>query len=151
MPGDQFRVSGSHFYRHHMIVVRVISRKKLCVIHYSKSAYADRATISEEEITVDPDSNVIYRINYDSDKSYTGQEAIDRALERADESSYNLLFNNCESFCTWVKVNKNRSSQAEVGMGLAAGAAAGAAAVGTVAALSFLVYRASKGANKSSK
>ena len=90
---------------------------------------------------------MIYRINYDSDKSYTGQEAIDRALERTDESSYNLLFNNRESFCTWVKVNKNESSQAEVGMGLAVGAAT----VGTVAALSFLVYKAFKGANKSTK
>ena len=152
MPGDQFRSSGTHVYRHHMIVVEVISWNKLRVIHYSKTAYANRATIYEEEIVIDPDTNVIYRINYDSDKSYTGQEAIDRALERTDESSYNLLFNNCESFCTWVKVNKNKSSQAEVGMGLAVGAAAvGTVAVGTVAGLSFLVYKAFKGANKSSK
>ena len=98
---------------------------------------------------------MIYRINYDSDKSYSGQEAIDRALERTDERRYNLIINNCESFCTWVKVNKNRSSQTEVGMGLAAGAAAvgvvGGAAVGTVATLSFIVYKAFKSANKSSK
>ena len=151
MPGDMLRVSGSHVYRHHMIVVKVLSWNKLRVIHYSKSTYVDGATITEEDYVIDPYNNVIYRIDYESDKSYTGQEAIDRALERADECSYNLLFNNCESFCTWVKVNKNKSSQAEVGMGLAAGAAAGAAAVGTVAALSFIVYRAFKSANKSSK
>ena len=145
VPGDRARVSGLHLYRHHMIVVEVISRKELRVIHYSKTAYGDRATIAKEVIEIDP--HVIYRINYDLDKSYSGQEAIDRALERTDESSYNLLVNNCESFCTWVKVNNNRSSQAEVGMSLAAGAAV----VGTVAALSFIVYKAFKSTNKSSK
>jgi hypothetical protein len=139
-------------YWHHMIVVKVISRNKLRVIHYSKTAYAERATIAKQDIVIDPHNNAVYRIDYDRDKSYTGQEAIDRALERADECSYNLLFNNCESFCTWVKVNKNRSSQAEVGMGAAAaGVTAGAAVLGTVAALSFVVYKAFKSANKSSK
>ena len=150
VPGDRARVSGLHLYRHHMIVVEVISRKKLRVIHYSKTAYGDRATITEEVIEVDPYNNVIYRVNYESDKSYSGQEAIDRALERADECSYSLLFNNCESFCTWVKVNKNKSSQAEVG--LAAGAAAvGVAVVGTVALFSIAVFKAFKSANKSSE
>ena len=147
MPGEQLRVSGHNVYRHHMIVVKVISWNKLRVIHYSKAANANRATITEEDIVIDPYNDVIYRINYDRDESYTGQEAIDRALERADESSYNLLFNNCESFCTWVKVNKNKSSQAETGMGLAVGAAV----VGTVAVLSFAVFKAFKSANKSSK
>ena len=140
------RVSGSHVYRHHMIVVKVLSWNKLRVIHYSKT-YGGRATITEEDIVIDPSNNVIYRIDYDSDKSYTGQEAIDRALERTDECSYNLLFNNCESFCTWVKVNENKSAQAETGMGLTAGAAA----VGTVALLSFAVFKAFSGANNKSK
>ena len=90
---------------------------------------------------------MIYRIDYKSDKSYTGQEAIDRALKRADECSYNLLSNNCESFCTWVKINENNSAQAETGMGLAAGAAA----VGTVVLLTFAVFKAFSGANNKSK
>lgn len=146
MPGEMFRLSGHNVYRHHMIVVEVISRTRLRVIHYSKAANAGRATITKEDIVIDPSNDVIYRINYDRDESYTGQDAIDRALKRADETSYNLLFNNCESFCTWVKVNKNKSSQAETGMGLAAGAAV----VGTVAVLSFAVFKAFKGANNRS-
>ena len=123
----------------------MISWKRLRVIHYSKTD-AERATIAEEDIVIDPRITVIYRIDYDQDESYTGQEAIDRALERADECSYNLLFNNCESFCTWVKTNKNESSQTETGMGVAAGAVA----VGTVALLSFAVYKAFSGNKKSS-
>ena len=151
MPGDQLRVSGSALYRHHMIVVKVISRKRLRVIHYSKTAYAERATIAEEDFMIDPCNTVIYRIDYDRDKSYCGQEAIDRALERTNECSYNLLFNNCESFCTWVKMNKNKSSQAETGIGLAAAGAAAVGAVGAVALLSFAVLKAFSSNNKSSK
>ena len=134
-----------------MIVVKVISRKRLRVIHYSKTAYAERATIAEEDIMIDPCNTVIYRIDYDRDKSYSGQEAIDRALERTNECSYNLLFNNCESFCTWVKMNKNKSSQAETGIGLAAAGAAAVGAVGAVALLSFAVLKAFSSNNKSSK
>jgi hypothetical protein len=130
-----------------MIVVKVISRNKIQVIHYRKAANGGKAIIDEEDIVVDPHIDDIYRIDYDQNKSYTGQEAIDRALKRLDECSYNLLFNNCESFCTWVKMNENKSSQAETGMGLAAGAAA----VGTVALLSFAVFKAFSGSNKSSK
>jgi hypothetical protein len=134
-----------------MIVVKVISRKKLRVIHYRGAANAGgKAIITEENIVIDPSVDVIYRIDYDRGKSYTGEEAIDRALERLGECSYSLLSNNCESFCTWVKMNKNKSSQAETaaaGMGLAAAAAA----VGTVALLSFAVFKAFSGSNKSSK
>ena len=85
------RVSGSHVCCHHMIMVKVLSWNKLCIIHYSKTS-GGRATISKEDVVVDPSNDVIYRIDYDSDKLYTGQEATDRALERVGECSYSLLF-----------------------------------------------------------
>ena len=152
MPGEGFRMSGAPLYRHHVIVVKVISRKKLHVIHYRGAADGRKAVITKENIEVNPSIEVIYRIDYKQDESYTGQEAIDRALERLGECSYNLLFNNCESFCTWVKMNKNKSSQAETGMGVAAGATAVAVgAVGTVAVLTFAVLKAFSSGNKSSK
>ena len=144
IPGESIRVSGLNVYRHHMIVVEVVAWNKVRVIHYSKTATDDRATITEEECEINPYTDNVYRIDYDPSKSHNGHEAIDRALDRCDESGYNLLFNNCESFCTWVKVNKNSSSQAQVGVGMAA---AGAAVVGTVAALSLIVYRVFRSSN----
>ena len=115
--------------------------------HSLQQNFWGRATISKEDVVIDPSNDVIYYIDYDSDKSYTGQEATNRALERVGECIATVYSSNCESFCMWVKVNKNKSAQAETGMGLAAGAAA----VGTVALLTFAVFKAFRSANKKSK
>ena len=150
VPGERFRVSGAPLYRHHMIMimVKVIAEKKLHVlIHYKRADDGKKAVITEENILVNHSIDVIYCIDYDQDESYTGQEAINRALERLGECSYNLLFNNCESFCTWVKMNKNKLSQAETGMGWAAGAVA----VGTVAVFSYAIFKGFSSSNKCSK
>ena len=144
VPGERFRMSGAPLYRHHMIVVEVISRKKLHVIHYRRAADGRKAVIKKENIAVNPSIEVTYRIDYNQDESYTGQEAIDRALERLGECSYNLLSNNCESFCTWVKMNKNKSAQAETGIGVAAGAVV-VGVVGAVAVFTIAVLKAFSG------
>ena len=141
MPGERFRMSGAPLYRHHMIVVEVISRKKVHVIHYRRAADGNKAVVTEENIVVDPSIDEIYRIDYDQVEPYTGQEAIDRALKRLGECSYNVLFNNCESFCTWVKMNKNKSSQAETGMGVAA-------VIGIVLLFTFVIFKIFSGAKK---
>lgn len=44
---------------------------------------------------------------------YSNKETLERAKSKIGESSYNLLFNNCESFCTWCKTNVRRSEQVE--------------------------------------
>ena len=122
-----------------MIVVEVIDWNKLHVIHYSKNIIA---IITEEVRIINPSD--VYRIDYDPSKSHSGQEAIDRARTRCGESSYDLVSNNCESFCTWVKVNQNSSSQVQVGVDVAAG-------VVVVAALSFVLYRVLQSSNNKSK
>ena len=136
-----------------MIVVEVLTGNELCVIHYSRSTkrgIGQKTVIIKQIIDINPDCQDVYRINYDSDKSYSGQDALQRALMRVGESDYNLLFNNCESFCTWVKVSKNRSQQSERGMAVATAGAAVVGAVTTVAALSFAVFRVFQSSNKSS-
>ena len=127
-----------------MIVVKVLAWNELRVIHYSKGGFGQKAVIKAEDCFINPYYVDVLIINYDSNKSYSGQDALEGASKRFDERDYNLLFNNCESFCTWVKVNNNHSQQSETGMTLAAGAAV----VGTVALLSFYVYRAFQGSNK---
>ena len=143
-------LSGFPLYQHHMIVVKVISGNTLRVIHYRKANLAwdpKKTIIAEEDIIFDPSIDVIYRINYGQNKSYTGQEAIIRAWTRLGECSYDLLSNNCESFCTWVKMNENKSFQAETGMDWAAGIVA----LGTLMLLTFTAFKAFSGGNKSSK
>lgn len=39
------------------------------------------------------------------------KEAINRALKRKDEDSYNLILNNCEHFKNWVQKGEHQSSQ----------------------------------------
>ena len=77
VPGERFHVSGAPLYRYHMIVVKVISEKKLRVlIHYRRVDDRKKAVITEENILVNHSIDVIYRIDYDQDEPYTGQEAM---------------------------------------------------------------------------
>lgn len=60
------------------------------------------------------------------------KQAVERALSRKDENSYNLILNNCEHFKNWVQKGEHKSQQVEdigkVTMAIGAGIAIGGAA-----------------------
>lgn len=41
------------------------------------------------------------------------QQAVQRALSRADEDAYNLILNNCEHFANWVQTGEHKSQQVD--------------------------------------
>ena len=135
VPGESYQVKGAGpFHRHHMIVKEVRGKDKLLVIHYYAKADKDTAAIVEQEYTTDPKD--IHLIEYDPEAGhiYNGEEAIARAETRCDtgKGEYNLIFNNCEHFCTSVKTDKKESLQVQhaVKVGaVAAGIAVGAGVV----------------------
>lgn len=129
-----------------MIVVKVINETTLLVIHYTKGRDESRTSIKREKYRVNPRYDTVYRIDYDSTTVNTGVKAVDKAEERIGEMDYNLLWNNCECFCTWVKVNKNQSSQSITGMAVGGVIGGVLTVVGITAAILIGAQR-----NKSSK
>ena len=119
-----------------MIVVEVLGPSKLRVIHFyedkavsdTKSdkklkavfkCKSDKAIIKWDDFDVYPHEYDVYRVDHSGelhDIVYSGEKAIKRARKKIGEMGYNFLFNNCESFCTWVKVDKTQSEEAERAM-----------------------------------
>ena len=99
-----------------MIVVAVLGPDSLKVIHFSSNGFREKAVIKIEVYHVDPCYSEVYRVDYVSIESYGGKDAVERASARLGETGYDLFFNNCETFCTWVKVNTNSSAQVDNGV-----------------------------------
>lgn len=55
---------------------------------------------------------------------YERRQAVERALMRKDENSYNLILNNCEHFKNWVQKGIHESNQAKTAGKIAVGAGA---------------------------
>lgn len=108
---------GSHLkvkyltYTHHVIKV---GRGR--IIHYSegiiKIERLDRY-LSKENLSI---TNVEY-VNENS--SFSVKEIMRRAKSKLGENSYNLVFNNCEHFTTWVFHDKKESKQVKRVFGVA--------------------------------
>ena len=52
-----------------------------------------------------------YRVQIHNDSKFSSQEIIDRAYSRINETEYNLVLNNCESFVNWCIYDVNESDQ----------------------------------------
>ena len=151
-----------------MLVVRVIDKRTLIVIHYTGSekcceeqvqygsmqaaavvgtaliAPTDKSAlkakkIMEDCVSFDLSVEILEQLEYEPGVAINiGQKAITRARERLDETDYNLLFKNCESFVNWAITTREETNQGELGtFGLiaAAGGLALLAGVGIGAAL----------------
>ena len=158
-----------------MLVVEVVSKTKIIVIHYTAgaeqpdggslqsvqtsglaSAYtlgsgpllAEVAEIVECKVTIDLSKDKIELVEYECEKCkvvYDGPEAIKRARDRKGEQKYGLLFNNCETFLNWVKIDKETSNQS-VKVGTVAAVGVGVVSVAVVARIA-----GAFGSTKSSK
>lgn len=70
------------------------------------------------------DSMKVYkptRIRRFNGNDFQRTQAVKRALEKKDVSSYNLILNNCEHFANYVQEGKSWSSQSQVAGGIGLG------------------------------
>ena len=172
--GDHIRKNNGIYY-HHMLVVEVVSKTEIKVIHYTAgaeqpdgglmqtsglaSAYtlgsgpllAEVAEIVECEVTIDLSEDKIELVEYQCEKCevvYDGPEAIKRARDRKGEQEYSLLFNNCETFLNWVKIDKKTSNQSVTVGAVAALGFAGAIVTGVAAGIGAFLYTKSSKSKK---
>ena len=165
-------ISGDHIrqrvgiYYHHMIVVSVLNSREIRVIHYTqrqgenklasielsycKSSGQSPGKITEETIEIDLNTMTIEVVKYaEGEAIYTGWAVVVHARKRIDEESYNLFFNNCESFANWAVTEKNRSDQGR--KGLAAGVGLTVGVVGAIAVgIGMAAVAIGKGKNRNS-
>ena len=97
--GDHL-VVGRSIYTHHGIF---IGNGK--VIHYTNNNGVESVSLAEFS------QGKRVHIRYYNDSSYSPNERVRRAKRRLGEKNYNLVFNNCEHFATWVATNKHESKQ----------------------------------------
>ena len=90
------------------------------------------AVIKEESIPLDPKKQTVERLEYEGLNvvKYNGEEAIMRARERVGDTSFSILFKNCESFVNWAIIGKEVTNQGE--WGVAGLLAAGAVGIGLI-------------------
>ncbi|HQV23964.1 MAG TPA: lecithin retinol acyltransferase family protein, partial [Agitococcus sp.] len=111
-PGTHIKVS-RNIYDHHGIYVGDDR-----VIHYSGLANSLEKGSIEETSLEDflGTKNKIEIVNYQTDKSYSTSEVVDRAYSRLGEDDYNLIFNNCEHFACWCVTGCSHSQQVTAAM-----------------------------------
>ena len=167
-----------------MLVVEVLSKTHLQVIHYtagdpskgipdsmqaagvsslgvafssgSGSAVQAVAIVIEEEIKLDPTTEIVEIITYSAMTFvYPAEKAIDRARTKIGEQAYHLFNNNCESFVNWALTDEAESKQGDrakvalLGAGaVGAGVAGAAVGIGVVVAVTVGVLRALSGKRK---
>jgi hypothetical protein len=83
------------------------SRKTTNIPRISQSAIASK--IPADGI-IDVIGGIIKTFHY---HLYSGEETVNRARSRIGETSYNLVFNNCEHFAVWCKTGIPESKQVE--------------------------------------
>ena len=159
-----------------MLVVEVLSKTHLQVIHYtagdpnkgipdsmqaagvsslgvafssgSGSAVQAVAIVIEEEIKLDPTTEIVEIITYSAMTFvYPVEKAIDRARTKIGEQAYHLFNNNCESFVNWALTDEAESKQGDVAKIAMAGAGL-AVLFGVGAALTVGVLRSLSGKRK---
>ena len=150
-PGDHIRCpislmslgSGAHsgFY-HHMLVVRVVSDRKILVIHYTRNYGAGssrKGKIKEEVEDVSAYIHAIDILEYkelpEGESEYSASDAIEKARSKVGETDYSLVFNNCEHFVNESKTGVAQSPQVNdtakqaVGLAVASAIVVGVGAV----------------------
>lgn len=81
-----------------------------------------------------------YVIEYPSDKvRFSSEEIVSRALDRVDEDSYNLIFNNCEHFATWCVTGRGESKQVKAVLSLTTTTAMAYKSISTASAATRIV------------
>lgn len=148
-----------------MLVVSVISDRKLRVVHYTAQEGRDSldglplscknvslagaasltaavsspftlAEIKEEDYPIDLAVDNIEILTYSYGVAkYTGTNAVERARSKVGETKYNIFFNNCETFVNWTITDENLSNQ-----GVAAIIGAGAAVAVSIGVIGAAVY-----------
>ena len=98
---------------------------------------APKAKIMEDCVSFDLSVEILEQLEYEPGVAINiGQKAITRARERLDETDYNLLFKNCESFVNWAITTREETNQGEIGtLGLIAAGGLALLGVGIGAAL----------------
>ena len=113
-----------------------------------KSSGQSAGIIIEEKIEIDVNDVTIEVVKYaEMEAKYIGWAVVFHARERIGEESYNLLFNNCESFANWAVTGKNRSDQGRAG--LLAGVGLTVGVVGAVG-IGIAAVASGKGKNRNS-
>ena len=136
-PGDHIGVKGQYpnssssgleLYKHHMLVVCVVSDTKITVIHNTERGVVEEPQCySPEQITV---------LDYES--IYTGEKAVLRARNRIGED-YSFFTYNCEHLVTEVRTGRRQSLQLQEAAVEAVGAAV-AVGVGVAAVAGFMYW-----------
>ena len=116
-----------------MLVVKVVDKTHLLVIHYTnnrgsqssgssfavsevtmQSGISFAAKIVEEKLLVDPAKEIVQLLEFpDTMTIYEGKAAVQRARSKRGEESYNIFWNNCESFVNWCITGQKKSPQGE--------------------------------------
>lgn len=114
--GDQIRVHRFPGYRHHGI-----DCGDGTVIHYTGEPFQKRGACvrrtSLEEFAKGGRVEVVRRRH-----PVDPEAVIQRAESRLGETSYNLLWNNCEHFARWCETGESKSRQVRRVLRVAAGA-----------------------------
>ncbi|MBA4500871.1 lecithin retinol acyltransferase family protein [Marinobacterium marinum] len=102
--GDHL-VTPRNGYNHHGIFVGIDNKNSnsdaKCIIHYSGLADGLKSGPIEKVSLTDFCCGSDYRVQPHDYIKYSREEAAQRAYDRLNEESYNLLWNNCENFVNW--------------------------------------------------
>jgi hypothetical protein len=106
------------------------------VVHYTGEVGRKRnACVQVDSLSTFARGGTVKVVRYA--KRLSGRAAVERALSRVGERSYDLLFNNCEHFARWCCTGDHASEQTRKAMsgtvGVVGTAAATSMALGTVA------------------
>lgn len=128
-PGDILCVNRG-LYKHYGIYIG-----NLKVIHYTAldGDFGIDASIHKTVLKEFEDGGVAQVVKLrGTEKQFSPEETVRRAISRIGEKKYNLLFNNCEHFAFWCKTGKGKSKQVET-------AVTSTILLGTVAIVAHLV------------
>ncbi|XP_006826011.1 uncharacterized protein LOC102806083 [Saccoglossus kowalevskii] len=110
--GDQLAQPGLlSIYTHHLLAAEDgVPGKTLCVVHlngnvalYSGSIFGK---VMEENIDVNLQKQIFYRVEYNSVKVFSPEKVLKRAREKIGIGCYSAVFFNCEHFATWCKTGQ---------------------------------------------
>lgn len=129
--GSHLKVSGGA-YSHHGVYIGDHR-----VVHYTGEVGRKRhARVQVDALSTFARGGTVQVVRYA--RRLSGRAAVERALSRVGESSYDLVFNNCEHFARWCCTGDHASEQVRTAASTTAGAvgsaATTAAALGTVSA-----------------
>ena len=120
--GDHIREDNHRLFKHHLLVVEVLSVEQVRVIHK-----VDSGVVEENKLYSCPSELSVCRYH----SPYNADEIIDRA-RNLPRGAYSQLWSNCEHFVKEIRTGERQSEQLRMagsrgGYGLVGGCATGAA------------------------